>query len=375
MHCRIHLPLFVMMLLPCTEIAAAAGANLADNAALQYWKAFAFLPTLDADQEKLIAEWQTAPLDAKVDDLLSASQNSLMFLHRGAKMKNCDWGLDDQDGISTLLPHLAKARTLALIAALDARRAFERDNAKAAREDAVSIMALARHVGRDPIMICFLVRYNLEGLVVDLVAPHVPDLKMPYSEAVAMLEAMPRAATLQESVLHEKKIMAPSMIKQLTDAEERHSGGWRDLWMKLLDGANAPEQVRNIESLPEVIRLINGFFSHYDELATIVALPKHEFDTQYAAFEQRIKAANPMTAVLLPTMDELLAKEHRNTTRMQLLLAAIAVASDGPGALAKIDDPFGDGPFEYRKLDDGFELKSQLESDGEPVTLTVGQEP
>ena len=44
----------------------------------------------------------------------------------------------------------------------------------------------------------------------------------------------------------------------------------------------------------------------------------------------------------------------------------------GQGALAKHPDPFGQGPFEYKVLPQGFELRSKLTIDGKPVTLTVG---
>jgi hypothetical protein len=43
-------------------------------------------------------------------------------------------------------------------------------------------------------------------------------------------------------------------------------------------------------------------------------------------------------------------------------------------ALKNIDDPFGDGPFKYQKLDSGFELKSQLKFEGKPVTLRVSRQ-
>ncbi len=58
-----------------------------------------------------------------------------------------------------------------------------------------------------------------------------------------------------------------------------------------------------------------------------------------------------------------------------MLLAAIAVEDEGPVKLADIDDPFGDGPFTFRKLNRGFELTSKLIKDGVPVTLTIGQTP
>jgi hypothetical protein len=66
------------------------------------------------------------------------------------------------------------------------------------------------------------------------------------------------------------------------------------------------------------------------------------------------------------------AANRRAETRMAMLLAAIAVLESGPEKLAGIKDPFGDGPFNYRKLEKGFELSSKLEDKGKPVTLTVG---
>ena len=58
---------------------------------------------------------------------------------------------------------------------------------------------------------------------------------------------------------------------------------------------------------------------------------------------------------------------------MALFQAALAVVRGGPDKLKEIKDPFGDGPFEYRALDKGFELKSKLLASGKPVTLVVGR--
>ena len=61
------------------------------------------MPTFDKDQEKLLAEWNTVSLnDAAVKNLITGSRASLMYLHRGAKMRHCDWGLDYNDGISLM---------------------------------------------------------------------------------------------------------------------------------------------------------------------------------------------------------------------------------------------------------------------------------
>jgi hypothetical protein len=79
-----------------------------------------------------------------------------------------------------------------------------------------------------------------------------------------------------------------------------------------------------------------------------------------------------VAAFLIPQIDNLLAKERRSQARVAMLLAAIAVAEGGPNQLKDIDDPFGSGPFEFHKLDKGFELKSQLRYEGEQVTLKIG---
>ena len=52
--------------------------------------------------------------------------------------------------------------------------------------------------------------------------------------------------------------------------------------------------------------------------------------------------------------------------------AALAIVQGGPDKLKDSKDPFGDGPFQYRALDKGFELKSKLLVKGQPLTLTVG---
>ena len=51
----------------------------------------------------------------------------------------------------------------------------------------------------------------------------------------------------------------------------------------------------------------------------------------------------------------------------------IGAVKGGPGKLKDIEDPFGNGPFEFRALDKGFELKSKLLYKGQPVMLTVGR--
>ena len=57
---------------------------------------------------------------------------------------------------------------------------------------------------------------------------------------------------------------------------------------------------------------------------------------------------------------------------MALFKAALGVVAGDADKLKDFKDPFGDGPFEYRSLEKGFELKSKLLFKGQPVILTFG---
>src|SRR5262245_50900912 len=104
----------MLCVLPCALVAlasqAAAQPARPANAALQYYQAF--LPWRpDAEQEKLLAEWNTVPLDDKARRLVETNQFTLMYLQRGAKLARCDWGLNYDDGPTLLMQHLNPARS------------------------------------------------------------------------------------------------------------------------------------------------------------------------------------------------------------------------------------------------------------------------
>jgi hypothetical protein len=236
-----------------------------------------------------------------------------------------------------------------------------------------SMMVLARHVGRDPVMIGLLVRLNIEGLVVDTVAPYVSEIKASHSQALEMFAAMPPAVTLEQSILFEKKWFAGWIAPKLREEEQRRKGAGMELWNQLLSGPDTPATLKEIKTLDEAIRLIEEMLPTYDEMAKMAALPNDQFETQYPEFKQRIKAKYPLTALILPAIDQIRAKEQRQQARIAMLLAGIAVIESGPAKLSEVKDPFGTGPFEYRTLDKGFELKSKLQYEGQPVTLAIGQ--
>ena len=346
---------------------------MSNNAALQYWQAFATLPALDLEQEKLLDNRATVPLDDAATKLLDGAHASFMFMHRAARLRQCDWGLDYRDGVSMHLPHLGKARTLARLAALEARRAFEAGQHDRAGDMAFGMTAMARQVGGDYTMVSMLVCYAIEGIMVDAVAPYLPDFDASYANSLTLFESLPPSPRLDHGVQCEKRL-AYTIITQLKEAEQKNPDSWRHTWKSML-GSDVADPLKDVKSFEELLTLIGDFQKVYDELAHLATLPWREFDAKYPDFQKRAEAASPVAKILLPAMEKVVAAQRHSEARLAMLLASIAVVEGGPEKLADIKDPFGDGPFQYRKLDTGFELSSKLEQDGKPVTLVIGQKP
>jgi hypothetical protein len=121
------------------------------------------------------------------------------------------------------------------------------------------------------------------------------------------------------------------------------------------------------------MQMLENHLPFNDQLAKIAALPWKEFDAQYPKFVTKTKSPNPMAGFLLPRLDAYVAAQRRCQTQMALFKAALAVVQGGPDKVKEIADPFGDGPFEFRSLENGFELKSKLVFKDHPVTLTAGR--
>ncbi len=348
---------------------------------MKYWQAFALLPALDRDQEKLLQEWSKVPLDAAALKLIDGSRMSRVYLHRGARLRRCDWSLDDEDGIGLPLTYCPRARTLSRLAALHARREFEQGHWRAGWDDVIALLKLGRDVEMCPQLVGTMVGYAIETTAIDAAAPYLPDLKsvLP-ADATAALEGLPVAPSLQQMILSEKQTGLVWLIRKLEEAERHAEGSWRDIWKQYVDVPDEGGQGPNRRPAPsamtyaQAIKMLEALLPFYDQLAVMMTLPWKEFDARFPEFVKTANAASPLAGVLgLPIMDQVVARERRNRTQMALFKAAVAVVQDGPNQLRSINDPFGDGPFEFRSLDKGFELKSKLVFKGQPVTLTVGQ--
>jgi hypothetical protein len=131
------------------------------------------------------------------------------------------------------------------------------------------------------------------------------------------------------------------------------------------------------EELSEYTRGFDKAPEHYEELAELGSLPLPEFDRKAKAIADKMKTDCPFVARFL--FDSLPRERYfyaESEARIAMLKAAIAVVLDGPDRLKDFKDPYGDGPFEYSKVGEGFELKSKLVPyKDKPSTLSVSSPP
>jgi hypothetical protein len=167
--------------------------------------------------------------------------------------------------------------------------------------------------------------------------------------------------------------MAKWMISKLREEEARRPGGWKAFWTALFEGTEEEQHPPEAESAAAAIQMVEELLPLYDELARYLAMPQARFDAEYPAFKKETKAEHKLASLLLPAIDKVREKEVRTQVRRSMLLTAIAVAAAGQEKASQSKDPITGKPFEYRRLENGFELKSQVQIEGQPVTLVAGE--
>ncbi len=376
----LFLPLALFSFFPALAWAAGgpdAKTDLGANAALKYWTAFAFLPPLDHNEEVLLKKCTTVRLDPAVLTLIERSRLSREYLHHAVKIPACEWSLEYGEGINLRLPHLEKARTLARLAVLHARNELEQGHWKEGAEDVTALLKMGRHLEMSPMFIPNLVGFAIESLAIETAAPYLPDLKQDLPEVGSeVLAAPPASPSLARMVLFEREISARWLIRELREVERRKPGSWRETWTEIFrtpEGGPTSDVVETPRTFEQAVKLLEDTLPFYDQMAKLTELPWKELDARLPVFLEKAKASNPPGGGLLPAPHKFVPSQRRVQTQKALLRAALAVLQGGPDQLKEFQDPYGDGPFEYRALDKGFELKSKLLLQDKPVTLRVGQ--
>lgn len=315
------------------EVAKATTLPAEENAATLYRQAFDLLPKRGLDAE-LLTDWDTIQPEMALD-MLMRLEPANNLARRAAGLSRVDWGwADGRAGVEQALKDLNSARALGQLVALRARYQMAQRAELAAVEDWVAVFMLARHMGSGPMLISRLAATGTEAMAINQTAQHLPALSPEaLKELVESLDALPPMPGLGVAVQGEKKL-----------AEE---------------------------SLQGTAQMSKELAAFYDELGRVMDLPPGEFERAWIKVQERGKEAGVFAELLLPSVRRARQQEERMMAMRAMLKAAVAYQAEGEEAFKRIADPFGKGPFIYRKVEGGFVLESKLLVNGKPVNLVV----
>ncbi|HUW35613.1 MAG TPA: sigma-70 family RNA polymerase sigma factor [Planctomycetota bacterium] len=327
---------------------AAVAAETADaNAADYYKKAFELIPKDQEIDAVVLADFGTEPAD-KMKAALEAYQPALTLVAEGAAIRNCDWGIDlAKGGSAPLLPIFSQTRQLARAARFRARCEWAAGRRANAIDDLRNALVLARHIGgeKNMVLISMLVQVAIERMTIDTCAERLTD-----AQAADLIEPVVPANEnkrhlLSQAIAGEKTLFIPYTRKTM----KQPAISPMTLWLDQLE-------------------------KEYDETIRITALPYQQARPQLAAQYGRIKAGfNPFAKQVFPALTRAQEEEMRLHVSWAMLRAGIAVCRDGEAALNDAPNPAGTGPFQYTKLEKGFELKTEVPGVEQPVVLEFGK--
>lgn len=125
-----------------------------DNAALRYWTALTEMRnTIDEDEttQKLLSATIRGEIpwdENKLGPILKANADAVQAMQRGAKLAECNWGLDYRLGVSTPVQMVMRARGLEQLNTVEGIRELAKGNGEAAVNTWLSGIRFSQDVGR-----------------------------------------------------------------------------------------------------------------------------------------------------------------------------------------------------------------------------------
>ncbi len=313
------------------------------NAADLYRQAFALLDGLDAaDHERLgmcgtEGCWVvTTPLDKATADLIARKRQAVLLARTAAALPEVRWDVGtDANKMIEMSTHVP---VLSALLVLRARHELQAEDPRQGLDDLMAALALSRHAASDRTIMGKYFEVIAQRPAIDVLAQHLPDLPRELVAALpARLDRLPKSPTMPEVILGEYEFAKKAAVRQGLDMMEMVAG-LKDFFAALANGGSlSPSQ-----------------------FAALV-------DEQTAKY-----SATSWAGVIAPVFKSARGPIAAGEARRALLKAAVDIVLQGEASVKASKDPFGNGPFAYRKLPNGFELSSELKYRDKAVTLRVG---
>jgi hypothetical protein len=235
---------------------------------------------------------------------------------------------------------LGGVRSLFRLILMESKFAMQQGNPALAIDDALAGMAMGHHLSQGGVLTNKLVEVGCDAQAIDWLARMLPEL------------SPQQLATL----------------RQRLDALPPPESGAE---MMAAEFANAQAMQTN----PALVDTVKSMEDFYRNVGAAMSRPPDEFAKSVDA--EVAKYFSPTKSMLLRNLAPSL-KTARVTlavgeARQAMLRTAIDVQTRGESAAAASIDPFGNGPFQYTKTTNGFELSSQLQYKNAPVKLMVSK--
>ena len=347
------------------------------NPALIYWKEFLVMAG-NPNNDEVEPNHDKPAIDSEYEKVVQAYDEHFRRLAKARQMTvPCDWGGDNTEGPSLLLPHLEHAKRTSQIARLRVRYYLEKGRPDKAVEDLLTAFTLARHVGQELYLINVLVEIAMNGILLDAIAEsfHLfPDDALKQLESG--LKRLPKGGSVASTITMERNFMAGWMEKEIKDVLES-VGGDEVKALPILEekvktfgaaenGVSFGRMKTSIGDTNGLLKLLRVIYPYYDEAQRLFAPPPQESLDAVETFMKKVeKSDNPFVTLFFPALRKSQLKELGNRVRMAMLDAAIAYKLDSKTGLERVADPFSSGPFKmtrvlYKGKDRGFVLTSKF---------------
>ena len=397
--------LLFALALAMTTVANAAERFRTDiNPALLYHQGLLMVPQLsDADRKFLFeTEWRNVPPDERYNDLVTTYRNVFKMLRRAAVSEvPCDWGIDMSDGPDTLLPALARFKSVAQVACLRARKHLIDGKQADARDELIATAVMGRNVSRDGTIISVLVQVAIENIVMSFLAENFYQFAPETLQQLAAgFNSAPPRRHIYECMAVEKYAFCDWLIAKISDFDTESGGNQQQLQAKLREllgkvlGAPENETEKNqMAKVPDefigatdgsaagLIGYVKQLEPLYEEATRLLTLSWPEYQAPTAEFEKKLAThPNVLARQFLPALGKARAREFPLEAKYAMLQAAIAYKVGGEEAFRAINDPFGEGPFAFQRfvldgVDRGFQLQSKLNCRGFDEKLILVEKP
>jgi hypothetical protein len=362
--------LFPLLFLPLR----AAEPDPAQNAALQYWRAFQFEAAVASEDgaltnaHQLIQNATMGKFTPRTDDYFQRVQSYLDLMRLGASQPYCEWGPHSNP---LEIPHLLKGRSLARLSSARLRHLISSGQTEEAIDLFKSALQMTEHLDDGSLLIGALLKNSSQALLINAAAAELPNLNRDNLARFARVidDHLPQAQhRLGRTFLNDYKFG----LDRVRTAAEQLKGG---------DPAPLKKQLQELGILAEISTAADASSWIKQSEARVQRIAEILRQPDLSAIQDQLEKLGSEPVDLefeKAVLDSAVGSVHRARdaeVRLRMFQAAIATLLDGKDGLNRYPEPYVGRSFHYEaQFRNRFLLRSNQDpGSSRPQELQVGQ--